>query len=117
MEKMEKRFIHKDLANGRWFELSLIEQLGNVGSEVERTIQWKRKGNMEQSLAACERALELLYLTIEDPKNKGRLKEVVRVRAMFADCYMGINEFGFTDDFWQKYFYDLSYAAAVARGR
>lgn len=28
--------IHKELAAGRWFELSLAEQLGNIGSEVLR---------------------------------------------------------------------------------
>ncbi len=27
---------HRDLAAGRWWELSLAEQLGNVGSEVSR---------------------------------------------------------------------------------
>jgi len=27
---------HKGLAQGRWFQLTLIEQLANIGSEVER---------------------------------------------------------------------------------
>jgi hypothetical protein len=26
--------IHKELAAGRWFELSLVEQLANIGSDV-----------------------------------------------------------------------------------
>jgi len=30
--------VHKQLASGRWFKLSLVEQLANVGSDVERTI-------------------------------------------------------------------------------
>ncbi len=113
----EKKVIHKELAAGRWFKLSLIEQLANVGSDVERTIAWRKKGNLEYSEQACERALELLHLTIADPKNRGRLKEIVRVRAMFADHYMGINEFSFTDEYWQRYFFDFAYAAAIARGR
>jgi hypothetical protein len=41
---MEKKIIHKSLAAGRWFELSFIEQFANIGSDVERTIQWKKKG-------------------------------------------------------------------------
>ena len=34
---------HHELASGRWNELSLIEQLGNVGSEIERALKWKKK--------------------------------------------------------------------------
>jgi len=30
--------MHRELAAGRWFELSLVEQLANIGSEIERTI-------------------------------------------------------------------------------
>lgn len=114
---MEKKIIHKDLASGRWFTLSFVEQFANVGSDVERTVQWKKRGNTEYSQQALERALELLDLTIADPKNKRRLKEIVRVRDMFADHYMGINEFSFSDEYWQQYFFDFAYAAAIARGR
>ena len=35
--------IHKELASGRWFKFSLVEQLANVGSEIERTIIWNNK--------------------------------------------------------------------------
>lgn len=114
---IEKKIIHKDLASGRWFTFTLLEQMGNVGSDVERAIQWRNKGNVEYSQQACDRALELLDFTVADPKNKRRLKELLLVRAIFADQFMGINEFGFTDEFWQQYFYDFAYAAAVARGR
>ncbi len=30
---------------------------------------------------------------------------------------MGINEFGFVDEYWQRYFFDFAYAAAIRRGR
>jgi hypothetical protein len=29
---------HRELAAGRWFQLSLIEQPANTGSEVERAL-------------------------------------------------------------------------------
>jgi len=48
---------HRELAAGRWFGLSLIEQLANVGSEVIRAISWKNKNNLEYSRMAFERAL------------------------------------------------------------
>lgn len=109
--------IHKDLASGRWFELSLVEQLANVGSDVERTIKWKNKGNIEYSNSAFDRAYELLQLTIADPKNRKRLKELLRVKEALADYFLFDNEYGSTDEAWQKYFYAFAYAAALRRGR
>ena len=38
---------HKNLASGHWHELSLIEQMANIGSEVERAIKWRNKGKEE----------------------------------------------------------------------
>lgn len=32
---------HAELAAGRWRTVSLMEQLGNIGSEVERAIKWR----------------------------------------------------------------------------
>ena len=77
----------------------------------------KKRIICEYSQQACERALELMDLTIADPKNKKRLKEILRARYFFADHYMGINEHAFTDEFWQQYFFDFAYAAAIAKGR
>ncbi len=51
--------VHRELAAGRWFEMSLIEQMANIGSEIERTIAWRGR-NGKNSTAAFERGLELL---------------------------------------------------------
>lgn len=32
---------HRGLAEGRWEQLSLVEQLANVGSEVGRMLRWR----------------------------------------------------------------------------
>ena len=53
------KFLHKNLAKGRWFELQFIQQMANIGSEVERAILHKNKGNKENMFKAIERALEL----------------------------------------------------------
>jgi hypothetical protein len=74
------KFLHKNLAEGKWFKLSFIEQMANIGSEVERAILHKNKGNKENMLKSVDRAIELLYLTIEDEKNKIRLKELFRLK-------------------------------------
>ena len=110
--------IHKNLASGRWFKLSLMEQLANVGMDVERTINWKKKGNIEYSKKAFERVLELLDLTVADPKNIGpRLKEILRTREALVDHFVYDNEYQTTDKIWQNYFFAFNYAAALQRGR
>ena len=109
--------IHKELAAGRWFKLSLLEQMANIGSDVERTISWKNKGDLEYSRQAFERALELIDLTVADSKNKARLKEILRAREALVDHFMCDNEYNSTDESWQSYFFAFNYAAAIVRGR
>ena len=103
---------HQDLASGRWQQMSLVEQLGHVGSEVNRAINWKQKGNQEYTRLAFERALELLDLTLVSGHPASRLKEVARVRAVLVDYFAGDNRFGSTDRLWQNYFLAFAYAAA-----
>jgi hypothetical protein len=106
---------HKNLADGHWNELSFFEQMANVGSEVERTISWKKKENAEYSQLALERALELLDFSRSDKKNKKRLREISRVREAIVDHFFGENEYASSDESWQKYFYAFNYAARAAR--
>jgi hypothetical protein len=102
---------HKQLAGGRWKELSFIEQMANIGSEVERTIRWKEKGNLDYSRRAFERALELLDLTMGDGKNKNRLREIVRVREALADYFAFENFYLSTDEKWKNYFLSFNFAS------
>lgn len=104
---------HQNLANGHWQELTLMEQMANIGSEVERTIKWKNKNNPDLAQNAFERALELFDLTIEDGKNIKRLKEVLRARELFADFFAEENIYHSTDKDWQKYFYSFGVAVRV----
>ncbi len=106
---------HTGLTLEHWFTLSLAEQLSNVGSEIERTIRWRDKGNKEYSRLSFERALELLMLTKIDPKHKGRRKELCRAYEALVDYFMFDNEYNSTDKQWQDYFYQFSYAAALER--
>lgn len=115
---LEMKVIRKDLlASGRWIEFSLVEQLAHVGADVDCAISWRDKNNKLYSEHAVERALELMYFTIADPKNKKHLRALVYLRSILADYFLGINEFNFTDEFWHNYFYDFNYAATIARGR
>ena len=72
-------FQHKELAAGRWHQLSLKEQMGNIGSEVSRAARWQEKDE-KLFRGATERALELFDLTLVDPRWRGRLWEINRAR-------------------------------------
>lgn len=106
---------HKQLAQGRWKEFSFVEQMGNIGSEIERTIRWKEKRNPEYSNRAFERALELIDLTIADAKTGPRLRELTRTREALVDHFVYSNEYGTTDECWKKYFFFFAYAAQVRK--
>ena len=73
--------IHSTVAAGRWQQMSIAEQLGNVGSEYERMVGARRKGNKEREVSARARYLELLDLTLSDSRWAGpRRRELARVR-------------------------------------
>lgn len=106
---------HQNLASGRWQELSFLEQMANIGSEVERTIKWKNKNNQTYANLAFDRVLELLDLTLNDVKNKTRLKEIARSREAMSDYFVFDNIYQSTDQQWQKYFNAFNYAVAIKR--
>jgi hypothetical protein len=106
---------HRDLAAGRWWELTLAEQLGNVGSEVSRAARWTDR-NPDLATRALHRALELLDLTLADPRHRkspARLREISRAREVVADFFAGPNQYRSTASSLQKYF--DAYAVAARR--
>jgi hypothetical protein len=107
---------HKELAKGRWFELDLVTQLANVGSEVERAILWKDR-NKNYSKEALYRALELLELTLNDKKNRkySILKELCRLKEILLDFFCADNKFASSDELMKKYFYAFIYMARHRR--
>jgi hypothetical protein len=98
---------HPDLAAGRWFTFSLAAQLGNVGSEYERALSWKERGDKDRFEQAFARLLELLDLTITDPRWKNhRLKELTRLREVICDeLYNEVSEFIHPSDLRQFFLY------------
>ena len=81
---------HPSLAAGRWFTMSLAAQMGNVGSEYERALSWKKRGEVDRFEHAFSRMLELLDLTIADPRWRNhRLKELTRAREVICEEFCG----------------------------
>jgi hypothetical protein len=108
--------IHADLAAGRWSELTLAEQLGNAGSEVGRAIRARASGNSARAGAALARALDLIDLTLADPRHsEARLREIARAREVTCDYLAGDNVYGSTDASLERWF--MAYAVAARRGR
>lgn len=101
---------HKEMMF-RWNKFSIFEQMANIGAEVGRTISWRKKNNKEMSRNALYRALELIDFSVDDSKNKNSLKEILRMREILVDFFMGDNIYHSTDQIWEKYFYYFNLAA------
>ena len=110
---MTENFQHKNLASGKWHQLSLVEQLGNIGSEVNRALM--AKSDEKRFNNAVLRALELFDLTLADPRWRKRLKEICRARELFCDAVQGGLFYGTKLEDLNRYFYYFAYAARAKR--
>lgn len=107
---------HKSLTEKRWSELTLAGQVANIGSEVHRAINWKRKGNAEYSRMVFYRALELIDLTAAVHRDSyPKLREILGVREMLVDFLDGDNRYNSNEQQWEKYFH--SFACLARWGR
>ena len=71
-----------------WNKLSILEQMGNIGSEVGRALKLKRQGcDFEPAMI---RALDLFDATVEilltQKSYFHRIKEVLRAKEQFLDA-------------------------------
>lgn len=105
-----KIIFHKELAAGKWFELSLMEQLANIGSEVSRASRWQDEDE-KLFRGAVYRALELFDLTLGDSRWLGRLREIARLREIFCDAVFGGKEYKSSLKDIVRYFDPFAYAA------
>ena len=102
---------HKELASGRWHHLTFTEQMANIGSEVERALNWQGKNNVAYSQRASERALELMDLSLDSAKGFSRLKELARLRETLVDYFFGDNQYQSSARLFKNYFSHFTYAA------
>ncbi|MDI6715491.1 MAG: hypothetical protein QME63_00920 [Actinomycetota bacterium] len=102
--------IHVESAKGRWQALSLAEQMGNIGSEINRALKFQDE-DKQRFENAINRALDLFDLTIKDPRWRNRLKEITRVKEVFCNTVFGDNEYNTSLDDLNQYFYSFALAA------
>lgn len=105
---------HRELAAGRWQTMPLVEQLANVGSDVGRAARWQGK-DPARCQQAFDRALELLDLTLADPRWTGRRKELGRARELLCDAMLGGTMYGSDLADLDRYFLPFAVAARARR--
>lgn len=103
---------HRESAAGEWFDLTLMEQLGNIGTEVARAARAMEAGNESRVSNALVRALELFDLTIADPRRHGpELREICRAREVVCDFLVGDNQYASSAASLDRYFLPFAIAA------
>lgn len=108
---------HSRLAAGGWNSLSFAEQMGNIGSEVNRSIQWRKKSKRELAWKAFVRSTELLWLSVDSAKQEpGKLKELTRMRECWFDFFVFDNQYHSTAESFIKYFDAFAFLAQKRKG-
>ena len=99
------KYIHSEELHKNWPNYSIAYQMGNIGSEVSRSLKWARQGNFRRADAAIDRALELFDFTIEaNIKNHARLTEILKAREEFCDYFFEKNTWHTDPNKMQKYY-------------
>ena len=105
---------HTTQLEERWKKFSFVEQMGNVGSEVHRALLWREKDkNIFQN--SIYRALELLDLTIQDPRWINRLREITRAREILCDAFTGGKIYHSSLEDINKYFFSFALLARIQK--
>jgi hypothetical protein len=108
--------VHRGLGAGRWSALSPIEQLGNIGSEVDRAIRASGRNDPESFDRALVRALELFDLTLADPRwSAPRRRELARAREEFCGLFFRSDEVSYDPSRASSYF--LQFGLLARRDR
>jgi hypothetical protein len=103
---------HPSLAAGRWWSLTLMEQLGNVGSEVDRALRAHAQGRQDRFERAFDRALELFDLTAADPRwPLHRRREILRAREQFCRIFHDETSEPDLANYLSRYFLQFAFAA------
>ncbi len=84
---------HKNLTLEKWSKLTFAMQMANIGADIDRAFRAKNNNEPEKSKRAFERALELFDLTKMDPKHRGSLKEICRLREILIELFLFDNKY------------------------
>ncbi len=96
----------------KWQNLTLFEQLGNIGSEVGRAYQANSRNDKQATAAAMARALDLFDATSSSLKlTPARRKEILRSKEEFLKSLVTNKD----QESLEKYFKQFAIAARISR--
>lgn len=90
-------------SNVRWFQMSVGEQISNIGSEVERALRFRNK-EPQKSLEFVNKAIELIERSQMDPKNQTRIRELGNCKEELIDFFIGDNIYSTTEEQLRRYY-------------
>jgi hypothetical protein len=99
----------------RWDTMSIFEQMGNIYSEVGRSLNAKRTGRKSERDQAIIRAIDLFDATTENlvKKKSVRLKEILRAKDQFLLVVYDNNASPKDIDSINRYFLQFAIAARI----
>ncbi len=84
---MNFRF-HKTLTLEKWKTFPFSRQILMIANELNRAGNWIMKSDPSEVKNCYERAIELIWLTVEALENKRKLRELLRLRGLVAYSYL-----------------------------
>lgn len=97
----------------KWNQMSIFEQMGNIGSEVGRALAAKRRGDTDSVRGALYRGMDLLDITAVywAGKQPGRAREILRAKEQFGEAILTDKN----DPDLENYFMQYAIAARLNR--
>lgn len=92
--------------NDKWFSLSLVQQMINIGNEVKRAL--KSASDPGRKNMFLEKAIRYTQLTMEDPKNARVLPELLISKEVLED-YSGKHNLACTGEQINRYYKSFQY--------
>ena len=99
-------------AKERWFDLSLPEQMMNIGNEVKRAVRFDNDSKKKR--AFIDKALKYIDLTMDDPKNKPVVPEIMMGREILED-YLGEHKLDYDKEQIRDYYLDFVFLMTGGR--
>lgn len=100
----------------KWAELSLFEQMGNIGSEVGRSVSAYERHDQQRFNGALARAIDLFDATIDVmiAQRSARVREVLIAKDQFLSLFFGNFSLAEAKEI-EKYFMQYAIAARLHR--
>jgi len=95
----------------RWQNQSFYQQSGNIASELSRAVKFRDQHDIDHMNASLRRLLELLDLTIDDDRNRSRLKELCRFKEVLSDWYCQTHAYDVDPESLKRYSLNLAMLA------